>query len=309
MRRAAPIRSRGRALAAPAAIALLVVTTIASQTGAAPPAGPDRISVVASAVDEDGRPVENLTPKDVEVKLESNGATITSVSRVGAPKQVLVLLDTSATWARGPQKMIWNAQCVTALASQLGGASNFVVFGFSDQIAELYNGPADAKRIEKALEGVPRSGESALLEVLKHMGETIARQGLADRTVLVVVSDGIDTVSRASTKDVVRSLGAAGIPLYSLVVMDPSWNGQNMSKLNARAKLLDISKATGGLSRSMNPGEIGDAATRIASMLAGRYRIEIDPGVAYKAKDGARLSLGAVREGVEIIHADQVFAR
>lgn len=309
MKRAAPLRSPLRFAFAPLVVALFALSLAAPLSEARTSRSSNRIALVASAVDATGHPVRDLTPNDIRAKLDSGGATITSVSHLGAPKQIIVLLDTSATWARGPQKMLWNAKCVATLAEQLPGASNFVVFGFSDRIVELYNGPASSERIEKALAGVSRSGESALLEVLSHMGQMIAQQGLAERTVLVVVSDGVDTVSRASAKDVTRSLGMAGVPLYSLIVMDPSWNAQSHSKLNARAKLLDISKATGGLSRSMNPGEISDATSRIASLLAGRYQIEIDPGLAYKASSEAKISLGAVREGVEVYHPDHVYRR
>ena len=145
------------------------------------------------------------------------------------------------------------------------------------------------------------------MEILKFMGESIVQQRLGDRTVLVVVSDGVDTMSKASTKDVVRTLGVAGIPLYSLIVMDPTWNAQNASKLNAKSKLLDISKATGGVSQAMGPGEVRGATSRIAAMLAGRYLVELDFGVALKSRSEARLQIDASREGVSMFYADHVY--
>ena len=289
-----------------AALALCAAIAVAApSSGIAAPSTSGRIAITASAVDAAGRPVGDLTASDLKAQIESGGATITNVAHVGAPKQIIVLIDTSATWARGPQKMIWNAQCVTTLAEHLSGSSNFLVLGFNESLSEIYNGPAQAPSIAGRLKEVPRGGESALLEVLKFMGETIAQQGIGERTVLVVVSDGVDTVSRASAKDVVRALGVAGVPLYSLIVMDPSWNAQNLSKLNARAKLADISKATGGTIDTMGPGEVRDATSRIAAMLAGRYRIEIEPGMALKSD--TKLTLGARREGVAMFYADHVY--
>jgi hypothetical protein len=130
---------------------------------------------------------------------------------------------------------------------------------------------------------------------------------MGDRTVLVIVTDGIDTLSRAASKDVVRSLGLAGVPLFSVMVLDPAWNGSS-SKLNAKTKLQDISKATGGTTHLLSPGDIDNAAGLIASMMAGRYRIEIDPGVALKGGE-ARLTVGARREGVALFHADHLYGR
>lgn len=305
----APAPSRSPRVRAVAAAIAAVCCTATAPAGARMPAANDRIAIMAAAVDAAGRPVADLTPNDLQAQLESGGATITEVAHVGAPKQIIVLLDTSATWARGPQKMIWNTQCVSTLAEHLAGASSFVVLGFSDRVVELYSGPADPERIDRALASAPRGGEAALLEVLKFMGESIAQQGIGDRTVLVVVSDGLDTASRASTKDVVRAIGYSGVPVYSLVVMDPAWNAQNEAKLNAKAKLLDISKATGGVSHSMNPGEVRGVTARIASMLAGRYRIEIAPQGALKSRSEAKLKLGARREGVEVYYADHVYRR
>ena len=288
-----------------ALLAVCAVATLATPSWGYATAGGGRIAIVASAVDAAGRPVGDLTASDLKAQIESGGATITGVSHVGAPKQVIVLVDTSATWARGPQKMIWNTQCVSTLAEHLGGSSNFLVLGFNENVFEVYNGPAQAPALEGRLKQVQHNGGAALLEVLKFMGESIAQQGIGDRTVLVVVSDGVDTLSGASTKDVVRALGVAGVPLYSLIVMDPSWNAQNLAKLNARAKLTEISKATGGTIHTMAPGEVRDATSRVAAMLAGRYRIEIDPGMAIKTE--TKLTLGARREGVAMYYADHVY--
>jgi len=292
-----------------AVAALTTASVPAGRVAAQPPSslGASRIAVTASALDADGRPVSDLTIADVKAKLESGGATVTSVAHVGAPKQIIVLIDMSATWARGPQKLAWNSQCVATLAEHLAGDSNFVVLGYSDRMMELYNGPAKPPLIEKALTSVSRSGESALLEVLKFMGESIAQQRLGDRSVLVVVSDGVDTTSRVSTNDVIRSLGHAGVPLYSLIVLDPAWNPQSLSKLNAKSKLLDISRATGGVSQAMSPGQVRDATSRIAAMLAGRYRIEIDPGTAIKSASESKLEIDAGREGVAMYYADKVY--
>ena len=303
----APYSSSARRAMAAAALAFLC-SVAAAHAG---PGAPDdeRIAITASAVDASGRPVADLTPNDFKAQLESDGATVTKVAHIGPPKQIIVLLDMSATWARGPQKMVWNTQCVSALAEHLAGASSFMVLGFSDRVVELYNGPANPERIDRAVAGASRTGEAALLEVLKFMGETIAQQGIGERTVLVVVSDGVDTASRASTKDVVRAVGYAGVPVYSIVVMDPSWNAQNEAKLNAKAKLVDISKATGGVSHSTTPGEVRKVTAKIASMLAGRYRIEIDPASDIKGNSGTKLTLGARREGVEVYHADHIYRR
>jgi hypothetical protein len=288
-----------------ALLAVCTVAALATPSSGNVTAGNGSIAIVASAVDAAGRPVGDLTASDLKAQIESGGATITGVSHVGAPTQVIVLVDTSATWARGPQKMLWNAQCVSTLAEHLGGNSNFLVLGFNESISEIYNGPAQAPALEGRLKQMPRKGGSALLEVLKFMGESIAQQGIGDRTVLVVVSDGVDTLSGSSTKDVVRALGVAGVPLYSLIVMDPAWNASNLSKLNARGKLADISKATGGTIHTMGPGEVRDATARIAAMLAGRYRIEIDPGMAIQPE--TKLTLGARREGVAVYYADHVY--
>lgn len=295
--------------AAVATVCLLTTAGARCQASANPPAlgGASRIQIAVSAVEASGQPVTNLTVSELKAKIESGGATVTGVSHLGAPKQVVVLVDTSSTWARGPQKLLWNAQCVSTLAEHIGSESNFVVLGFSDQIVELYNGPAKSAPIEKALTNLPRSGGSALMEILKYMGETIIQQRLGDRTVLVVVSDGVDSVSKSTSKDVIRTLGLAGIPLYSLIVIDPAWNAQNLAKLNARSKLLEISKATGGVSQTMSPGEVRAATSRIASMLAGRYLIQIDPGVALKSRSESRLEIDASRQGVSMFYADHVY--
>ena len=292
------------------AAALSILLPATATVSARPPeqAHGARIAILASAVDASGSPVQDLKPTDLLAKVESSGATISGVSRVGAPAQIVVLVDSSSNPSRGPQKMVWNAQCVAALAEQLPTVKNFVVLGFSDHIAEIYSGPANASKIESAVKNAPRAGECALLEVMKYMGDTLMQQGNGDPTILVVVSDGVDTVSRASSKDVIRSVGMAGVPVYSLIVMDPSWSTQNLSKLNARGKLMDISKATGGTSISLNPGEVKKMAGTIGSLLDGRYMVEIS-GVTLKSNSESRLTLDSQRAGIQLYHADFLYNR
>lgn len=302
------IHSSVRAACCAAALVSLLSSGFAASAGSPDQLRGDKIAIVTSAIDSSGNAVTDLKPVDLLARIESTGATVAGVSHVGAPSQIIVLLDTSATSARTPQKMIWNTQCVTALADQLPPATNVMVLGYSDRIAELYSGKANSAAIDRAIKTVPRAGEAALLEILKYMGDTLAQQGGGNGTIMVVVSDGVDTVSRASTKDVIRAIGLAGVPVYSLVVMDPSWNSQNQSKLNARSKLSDISKATGGTSISVNPGEVKKVAGTIGTLLDARYLVELT-GVTLKSNSESRLTLDAQRAGIELYHADHVYNR
>jgi hypothetical protein len=61
------------------------------------------------------------------------------------------------------------------------------------------------------------------------------------------------------------------------------------------------------MAQLMTPGETKEAAGRIASILTGRYRIEIETG-ALKNKE-EKVVLGARREGVSVLHADHVYQR
>lgn len=271
--------------------------------------GGARVTVTASALDASGRPVADLTAADLRVQVETGTGTVARVARLGAPRDIVVLLDMSASSLRSPQKMHWNKQCVVSLAGHLAGARNFLVLGYSDRVIELYNGVADPKAVEASLETVTRQGHAAPFEVLKYLGESIAQQGGGDRTVVVAISDGVDNASRADSRDVTRALGIAGIPLYSIIVMDPAWNPESINKLNAKTKLQDIAKATGGASQVLTPGETAAATSKIASLLAGRYLIEIDPAVPLAGKAEAKLLLGANREGVEVYSPDRVYPK
>ena len=246
-----PIAARSHYRRALVAIALCAVALAVGPPASGFGGQPGKIAVIASVVDAGGNPVKDLAPADLDAKFESGGARITNVSSVGAPTQIIVLFDMSSTNARGPQKMLWNAQCVEALAADLGSSANFLILGFSDNVTPLYEGPGDPAAIGKAIEAKGRGGAAALYEVIKFTGEQVAQQGVGDHTVLVVVSDGIDTASRAGERDVIRALGLAGMPLYTCIVMDPAWNESNFSKLNAKPALKRnaLARIRQGLSR------------------------------------------------------------
>jgi Ca-activated chloride channel family protein len=116
------------------------------------------------------------------------------------------------------------------------------IYQFSEIANELTPFTSDQKRIDRAITGIQHGAATALYDALYLGSQALEkRQG---RKVIVVITDGGDTVSTVSYKDAVREAQQAEAIVYSVIIVPIEASaGRDTGGEHA---LIQVSEDTGG---------------------------------------------------------------
>ncbi|MEE8201308.1 MAG: VWA domain-containing protein [Candidatus Acidoferrales bacterium] len=136
------------------------------------------------------------------------------------------------------------------------------------------------EKVEQALAGLEADGGSALFDAARMAIEEHLSQAGARRKVLILVSDGEDTVSWTTRGEVLSLALSRNISVYSLGVA-PDGPGKHR---RARRNLLRLTQDTGGLALfpKQDPEELAELFERIEEELRHQYSL----GYALPPPDG-----------------------
>jgi len=171
---------------------------------------------------------------------------------------VVVLIDASESVAPRFRATVDN---VLQLVSQESGvADNISVVSFAGlHPVLLCTSNCRGPEAEKKLLALRAAGVTPLFDTLAYAADFLSqRRGAGVRPVLILFSDGYDTVSKTCAYDALRAVIAGGAPLYTI---DLSETGHDTA---GSAVLQQMAEATGGRSFSIRDG----AANVLQAVLA-----------------------------------------
>ena len=200
-----------RSATAVAAAALLLATPHAEQTRFTTKVESVRVDVL---VTDRGQPVPGLTASDFEVRDNGVVQTVRLVDADTTPVNLMIALDSSASLSVDRLDRLRAAS--RALVGTLRPDESAGLLTFSHVVTQLQAMTLDRTRLEKALTGVYAFGDTALIDATA-AALSMTEEG-AGRGLLVVFSDGVDTVSWQSAESVVRSAGRFETVLYAVSV-------------------------------------------------------------------------------------------
>jgi Ca-activated chloride channel homolog len=194
----------------------------------------------ATVVDKKGGFVSDLGKQNFEVFEDGKPQTIQYFSHEDVPVAVGLLVDNSGSMR--PKR-----PDVTAAAESFVQASNpqdhmFIInfnenptFGLGN--TKLFS--ANVADLEKALNGVPARGKTALYDAIL-MGLDHVKKSSLDKKVLIVVSDGGDNASRHTLAQVLEAAERSNVIIYTVGLFDEYDEDRNPGVLKK------IARATGG---------------------------------------------------------------
>lgn len=239
----------------PAAIAADARLDVASTS-----TGPDRqVSAVVSAPRElAGVEVppeaftvfENGRPRRAEVRrLPSEGL------------DVVLVLDTSGSMTGGPLAAAKAA--AVEFITQMPAGTRVAVVGFGATVRVASGFSADRRALAAAVNNLTARGETALYDALAATAAQLLAQAGPRRSV-VVLSDGGDTVSRASLEAAAAGLVAARTEVFAVALATSESDGQVLARLAGEATRVVAAD---------NPAALAGAYSAIASRLVNRYDV------------------------------------
>lgn len=245
------------------------------------------VNVFVTVTDEHGSPVAHLTQDNFELQENGKPQKISVFDKESAlPLSIVLDVDTSLSTRRDLTLELNSARrFVHAILRQQDGLS---LYEFSEVVNELVPFTSDTKLIDRAIDH-PRLGAATALYDALYLGSRAleSRQG---RKVMVVITDGGDTVSRVDYKEAVRSAQEAEAIVYSIIVVPIEASaGRDTGGEHA---LIQISADTGGkYFYASSISDLDDAFKKISDELRTQYLLAYYPSDRFSDSDFRRIQV------------------
>jgi VWFA-related protein len=253
-----------RSLAPSACVAVLLIgaagvsaqrATFSSRTVAV------RVDVLAT---DNGRPVMGLTAADFELLDNGVPQEIEALNVGDLPVNAVVALDVSAS-TEG-QTLADLVTAGDALIGALKADERVSLTTFSETVAPLVPLTTDHGRVRKVLAGVSAGGQTAILDgVFTAMMTAQSEDG---RPLVVLFTDGLDTISWMRDRDLLDATKRASAVIYT-VATGPARQWQFLKAL---------ATASGGRAIALSsPKSLQAEFLRILSEFRSRYVLSFSP--------------------------------
>ena len=241
----------------------------------------DVVTIHASVRDGRGRIVNGLTTTDFEVR--DNGAVqpiLSLRSDHQSPLSVAILVDMSGSMRLGP-KIAMARQAYASLLSELRqGQDEVAVFAFDASLHERQDFTRELGNLAGALADFEPFGTTSLYDATAATARRLAARPGTHKAI-VVLTDGIDTSSAMTARDVSGLASSIDVPVYVVATM-PSIDQRQMLEASGRllsdtADLRDLAEWTGGqFVFASTFGETTAAAAMLIDGLRQQYVLAIE---------------------------------
>jgi Ca-activated chloride channel family protein len=203
------------------------------------------VSVAVNAVDSNGAPVGGLEQGDFRLLEDGKEQKISFFEKESStPLSIVLAIDGSQSLARNER--LAKEAAKRFVQTLLRDQDELEVLEFADSVREVVPFTNDKKRIEEGL-GDLRPGDATALYDAIYLGSDLlgkTNPGNGRRRVLVLITDGGDTVHGVHYDQALEQAQRAGVMIYSLVVIPIYADaGRNTGGEHA---LIQLSNDTGG---------------------------------------------------------------
>ncbi|MCL5288698.1 MAG: VWA domain-containing protein [Acidobacteria bacterium] len=264
--------------------ALLVSLPAAPQARKlAPPQQEDRrikaevnlVSVIASVLDKNGRRVTDLPKEAFEVHEEGVKQQVEVFeAETQQPLDLALLIDSSLSTLK---ELAFEKEAAARFIRQtVRPGDRLAVFEVSDVVTQLSEFSANVARLEESVRRIEGGGGAPLYDAIVLGSQALEKRPLGRRRVLVLVTDGGETTSRAKFDDARRAALAAGTMLYTILINPvKSEGGRNTAGEHA---LITITEVTGGsMYFPRDVAALNDIFDRMDRELRTQYRLGYYP--------------------------------
>jgi Ca-activated chloride channel family protein len=269
------------------------------------------VAVPATVVDSRGIAVTNLKLEDFELRVDGQPNTISEISRADTPVRMAMLFDNSGslTESRDFEKRA----AIKFFRNVLRPVDQAAVFSVSTDVTLVEPLTNDSRRLELTIDSFGKpEGATSLFDGIIQAGAYL--HPYKGRRVIVIVSDGVDTTSRADFDTTIQRALADDCQIY--IVQTGLYENANLRALAAERRMQEFAAQTGGaVYVPKSADDLDDAFAQIAADLAQQYILSYYPdqdkrdgkyhliAVKIKTKPTARVR---ARKGFVVKNRDRV---
>jgi Ca-activated chloride channel family protein len=180
-------------------------------------AGVDAVSVDVLVTDR-GRPIPGLTAADFELRDNRVLQQITAVKVEEVPVTLALVLDVSESVQGEP--LVELRLAVDAAVGALSTRDRATLVTFSQEVTQAVKVTGDFDEVRAAARRVEARGATALYDAT--LAGLLLRPRIDGRTLMLVFSDGDDTVSWIDPRAVLAAAGRSDVVVYGVALQRPT---------------------------------------------------------------------------------------
>ena len=243
------------------------------------------VNVFVTVTDARGAPVANLQKENFLLKEDGKEQTIAIFSRESVlPLSIVLSVDTSLSTRKDlPLELISARKFAHAIVRPQDGLA---VYKFSETVSQMVPFTSDLKKIDDGIERERNGSATALYDAVYLGSQALSRR--QGRKVMVVITDGGDTMSQVDYKEALRAAQEAEAIIFSIIIVPIEADaGRDTGGEHA---LVQISSDTGGkyyYAKSL--AQLDDAFRQIGDELRTQYLLAYYPTQRYSNSDFRQL--------------------
>jgi Ca-activated chloride channel homolog len=245
------------------------------------------VNVFVTVTDEHGSPIGGLTKDNFEVEEDGAPQTIAVFGKESAlPLSIVMDIDTSLSTRKDlPLELNAARHFAHAILRPVDALS---LFEFGEVVNEVVHFTPDLRTIDHGIDH-PRLGAGTALYDAVYLGSKSlqSRQG---RKVMVVITDGGDTVSRMDYQQALRAAQEAEAIVYSII--DVPVEASAGRDIGGEHALIQLSEDTGGkYFYATSAPELDAAFRKISDELRTQYLLAYYPASRLTNSDFRRIQV------------------
>jgi Ca-activated chloride channel homolog len=231
------------------------------------------VNVFVTVTDDHGAPVASLKKDNFHLVEDGHEQKIAVFDKESAlPLSIVLAIDTSLSTRKDlPLELASARRFAHAILRPVDALS---LYQFSETVSELTSFTSDLKVIDRGIDHIRLGSATALYDALFLGAEALEpRQG---RKVMVVITDGGDTMSKVDYQEAVRAAETAEAILYSIIVVPIEASaGRDTGGEHA---LIQLSADTGGkYFYAASLSQLDEAFRQISDELRTQYLLAYYP--------------------------------
>lgn len=246
------------------------------------------VNVFVTVTDAQGAPVAGLTKENFILKEDDREQKISVFDKESAlPLSIALAIDTSLSTRHDlPLEQQSAKRFARTILRPIDGLS---VYGFSEVVREATPGfTSDLKRIDESIDHIRMGAATALFDAIFLTSRSLDKR--KGRKVIVLITDGGDTISKVDYKEAVRAAEEAEAIVYSIIVVPiESSAGRETGGEHA---LIQLSEDTGGkYYYATSIAQLDDAFRKISDELRTQYLLAYYPSQRNSYSDFRRIEV------------------